>query len=189
MSRSSRTAGLIAAAVLASAAAVQAQAPSSATEFRPATPEEAQVRSIAPGERSAPSALAYAARCDENTPRASIISLRWTATPGEDVVGQRVDISKFPEGFDTGRFDTTGTLGAAFSTAAVAGPEPGIMYYWRVWTMTADGAITSRVERFDVPTCPADSMDLDPDDYRPKGAASAGASSDQANTDNPASSR
>ncbi len=188
MSRSSRTAGLIAAALLASAAAVQAQAPA-ATEFRPATPEEAQVRSIAPGERAVPSALAYQARCDEKPMRTATVSLNWTATSGEGVVGQRVDISKFPEGFATGRFETTGAIDAAQSTAAVAGPEPGLSYYWRVWTMTADGGITSRVERFDVPTCPADSTGLDPNDYRPTGAAAAGAGSDKANTDNPASSR
>jgi hypothetical protein len=180
---------MVAAVVFAGAAAVQAKAPSSATEFRPATPEEAQVRSIAPGERSAPSALAYEARCDETTPRASIVSLRWTVAAEEGVLGQRVDISKFPEGFDTGRFETTDLLAPQLATAIVAAPEPGILYYWRVWAATPDGFIASRVERFDAPTCPADSPNLDPDDFSPTGSASAGARSDQANTDNPAGSR
>lgn len=165
MFRNTQAIGLVLAAMLASsglAGTALAQGPRAATDFRPATAEDL-ARTIVPGETPAPGAglssaagLRAAARCDQETPRASIVSLAWTPANGEAVSGQRVEISKFHEGFERGPFETTGTLSPQTATVAVNAPEPGIRYYWRVLTARGDGWRASTVERFEAPVCPSD---------------------------------
>ena len=72
----------------------------------------------------------------------------------------RLDLSKLRDGFETGRFETSGPLPAALEGATVAGPEPGIHYYWRLLTLTPEGWVTTSEARFEAPVCPWDPPSL-----------------------------
>lgn len=124
--------------------------------FAPVTPEEAAIMIQPPGSLAGASALAPAAKCHPTRYRASIVALEWQVAAGEGTSAQRVDISKFREGFTSGRYDTTVHLSAATSGVSVEAPEPGINYYWRVLTKSPNGWVSSPVSRFEVPVCPWD---------------------------------
>lgn len=130
--------------------------------FAPATPEGAAVALLPPGTAGGAEQLGFSSRCSETRRRTAVIALRWQA--GEEVADQRVDLTKFRDGFEKGRYETSGRLPRHQRSAGLEGPEPGIRYYWRVLTETPAGWVPSTVERFEVPVCPWDepSQPFDP---------------------------
>ncbi len=129
-------------------------------DFTPVSPPEAAIAILPADTPGAAGELGYSARCHPTKQRAAIVDLGWQ-TAGEQSAGeQRIDISKFPRGLATGRYDTTRRLPGTMTAAAVDSPEPGIAYYWRVLSKTDDGWVASGVERFEVPVCPWDQPDL-----------------------------
>ncbi len=123
---------------------------------------------LPPGSAVAAGELSAAAECHPAKRRAALVALRWrpaaatdeTAAPEGLTADQRVELSKFRDGFGTGRLVATRRLPAAVGAVAVDSPEPGIHYYWRVLTWGAGGWTPSAVERFEVPVCPYDQPDL-----------------------------
>lgn len=99
--------------------------------------------------------LDNATECIDGAPRISRVELAWTA-PDLPVLAQRLDVSKFRDGFDNGRFETTGEIDPAVRSGIVDTGEPGIYYYWRVLTRTGAGWVSSATARFEVPVCPMD---------------------------------
>ena len=132
-----------------------AQAVPTETSFTQVTEAQAAVELLPAGSEPGASDLASTTGCHETTPRTAVIGMAWSGGPAI-AVSQRVDISKFHEGFDTGRYETTGSLPGSTNTIAFVGAEPGIAYYWRVLDETPAGWVTSAVERFEAPTCPYD---------------------------------
>ncbi len=139
--------------------------------FAPLPAAERQVAVLPPGSASAASELAAAARCHPEKRRASLVGLRWqptaTGRSGDaseegdlPSLAQRVELTKFRDGFNTGRLEATRRLGTAIDAVAVDSPETGINYYWRVLTLNEQGWAPSAVGRFEVPICPWDPPDV-----------------------------
>ncbi len=145
-------------------AAVAIEAP--VEMFTPLTPEESQVAVLPAGSAPAAVDLSAAAECHSTKRRAALIGLRWSpVAAGQDAAppegaAQRVELTKFREGFSTGRLEATRRLESAVETVAVDSAETGIYYYWRVLTLTAEGWVPSEDGRFEVPVCPYDPPDL-----------------------------
>ncbi len=137
-------------------------------------PEESSVAVLPPGATPAAGELAAAAACHPTKHRAALVALSWrpagqdgatadgpdappAAVPAAD---QRVELTKFRDGFGTGRLLATRRLATEVNAVAVDSPETGINYYWRVLTLTAQGWAPSATGRFEVPICPYDAPDL-----------------------------
>ncbi len=135
------------------AVAASAQDPDFQT-FTPATPEEAAITLLPPATPGSAGNLRFSERCSETRRRTAVIALSWRA--GEGSGDQRLDFTPFRDGFDQGRYQTSGRLPHGQTAAGVEAPEPGLRYYWRVLTETPAGWIPSAVERFEVPVCPWD---------------------------------
>ena len=103
--------------------------------------------------------LEVAAHCNPEKARLSIVSLSWEPASSPSLISQRLDISKFQDGFRRGAFLATAELPKTQKAVGVDGPEPGVNYYWRVVSKTRDGGMTSEIGRFDVPVCPWDEPD------------------------------
>ncbi len=151
-------------------AAFAAEAP--AETFAPLPPGESQAAVLPPASAPAATELSAAAGCHSTKHRAALVALSWRpASAGSDgvppegskwglVADQRVELTKFRDGFRTGRFQASRQLAAAAESVAVDSPETGINYYWRVLTLTAQGWAPSATGRFEVPICPWDEPDL-----------------------------
>lgn len=127
--------------------------------FRPVTPEEASVPLLPAETLSAAGGLAPAARCSETVRRSAEVELRWQVGAAAGV--QRVDVTKFRDGFELGRYEVSPVLAPGRTSVGLAGPEPGVNYYWRVLTETPQGWAPSGEDRFDVPVCPWDPLRMD----------------------------
>ena len=154
---------------LSGGAAVAAEVPIEI--FAPLPAAERQVAVLPPGSAPAASELAAAAQCHPAKRRASLVSLRWQpSAAGQDgeaseqggapSLAQRVELTKFRDGFSTGRLEATRRLESAIEAVAVDSPETGINYYWRVLTLNEQGWVASAVGRFEVPICPWDLPDV-----------------------------
>jgi hypothetical protein len=100
--------------------------------------------------------LEWFPECDPMKPGTGVVNMRWKAGAALQS-DQRVDVTKFAEGFATGKFQATRALPPALISVAMEKPEPGVSYYWRVLTRTPAGWVPSGTYRFDAPTCPVDS--------------------------------
>jgi hypothetical protein len=69
-----------------------------------------------------------------------------------------VDYTRFPDGFRTGRFETSGPLPATASRHRREELEAGILFRWRVLTRHGDAWVPSKVGSFYGPTCIADQI-------------------------------
>jgi hypothetical protein len=125
------------------------------TTFRPVGPGDAATVLLPPQSVGGADGLSFTARCLDTNPRVARVDLAWRLGDPR-ASGQRVDITKFREGFATGRFDVTPRLADRVESVAVEAPEPGINYYWRVLTETVSGWVSSPIERFEVPICVSD---------------------------------
>jgi hypothetical protein len=112
-------------------------------------------RVLEQGSPQRPTALQVVARCsDVNLGRAHA-EFSWTA-PSTDVRAQRVDISMFRDGFQNERYETVARLPTAQNRLVWDDARPGINYYWRVLTLTAEGWAPSETARYEAPICPVD---------------------------------
>jgi hypothetical protein len=93
--------------------------------------------------------------CSRTELRKGIANLTWkvAATPG---IVQRVDVSLYQDGFETGNFETGGSLPPSQSSLVWQRLEPGIIHYYRVLTLHTHGWVTSETASFEGPTCVAD---------------------------------
>ena len=123
--------------------------------FAPATREQTSIALLPPNTPGGAEDLSFTARCLDTSPREGLITLTWRSAQA-GASGQRVDVTKFHEGFDVSRFDASRRLDSNFEAVGLQAPEPGINYYWRVLTATPSGWITSQVGRFEAPVCPSD---------------------------------
>lgn len=122
--------------------------------FVPVTPEEAAITLLPAGTPGGAAELDWQARCSETRRRTAIVALGWR--PAAEAAVQRVDVSKFRDGFERLRYEVSPRLADERAAVAIEGAEPGINYYWRVLTERPEGWVPSAVERFDVPVCPWD---------------------------------
>ena len=77
------------------------------------------------------------------------------------VKNQRIDITAYLGGFDTGRYETSGLLSGNINTVKTYELKPGLYYSWRVLTKTNKGWISSAIgESF---LSPARMMDYQPE--------------------------
>jgi hypothetical protein len=114
--------------------------------------QENQSPILRPGGPSAATHLKAEARCDFQK-RGGTGWLSWQSAdlPGSQ---QRLDITGFRDGFQTGNFTIVGPLAPNQSEVKLDSGEPGINYYWRVLTLTEDGWVPSETERLPWPICP-----------------------------------
>jgi len=95
------------------------------------------------------------ARCSQFVPRAIDVTLYW-GSKRAGVVSYRVDITDLGDGFATGRYLTSGDRGTSVKELPFEEAKPGVYYYWRVLTKTADGWVVAGAGRFDAPICVMD---------------------------------
>lgn len=155
----------VVAVVCAAAASAQEQRPaaegvqeerSAAQTFRQPRPmprEELPI--LAAGGPSAAGKLTQQGWCSTDEPGLPVARLSWVL-PEQPGARQRVDVTMFRDGFETGRFLTFGGLEGDVHEVLWQRLEPGINYYWRVLTLTPEGWVPSATGRCAAPICPAD---------------------------------
>jgi hypothetical protein len=109
---------------------------------------------VAGGERAA-SNLESQSGCREDEPGKGFVDLRWSPATrrGQE---QRIQVTIFREGFDTGNFKTSEVLTPERDSYQWTQPEGQARHYWRVLTRHSDGWIPSETARFEGPSCVAD---------------------------------
>lgn len=125
------------------ALAQQSQQPASSDPIRQTNPALAA------------SALQVHGDCDRVNAGLPLARFSWTAAKGYSS-RQRVDITPYRGGFDSGKFQTIGVTKGKNPILVWRGGEAGINYYWRVLTATPAGWVASETARYEVPTCPVD---------------------------------
>lgn len=101
--------------------------------------------------------MAAAASCSDARLRGIDLTLSWEVTrPGAQE--HRVDLTMFSDGFETGRYTTSGPRPAGERGLILEDPLPGVYYYWRLLTRTADSWRVSGAGRLDTPVCVADEV-------------------------------
>lgn len=93
--------------------------------------------------------------CDRVVPGRIDVSLEWSSTRA-GVEAYRVDITELGDGFEKGRFRTSGERPTSVKELPFEDASAGVYYYWRVLTKTVDGWVVGGSGRFDAPTCPVD---------------------------------
>ena len=93
-------------------------------------------------------------RCDATTPGRTASALSWRA-PAEGTE-QRVDLTFFFQGFESGNFVATPTLPPGQMAYLLLDTEPGVQYQWRVLTRTTNEWISSEVATFRGAVCVVD---------------------------------
>jgi hypothetical protein len=108
------------------------------------------------GGRPLASGLTADPECDVTEPGRTAAVLEWVPAPagGE----QRVEVTAFFRGFETGDFVATPTLPEGRSHYRLLDPEPGARYEWRVLTHGEDGWTPSEPAAFHGAPCIIDSQ-------------------------------
>jgi len=121
----------------------------------PVTPAQRDVPVSAARAQAAASDLSFEAGCSPTVPGLGLVALSWR--PGAAAGGeQRVDLSKFPEGFASGRYEVSAALEPGVSAGTLERLEPGVNYYWRVLRRKGAVWVASETGRVEAPTCPVD---------------------------------
>ncbi len=107
------------------------------------------------GGPGAATALRANPHCEAAGTRAAVADLSWTAAP-ERGTQERVALTKFADGFESGSFETSPPLSADASGFGWRGLNPGGVQFWRVLTLHGDVWTPSAVASFTGPTCVAD---------------------------------
>jgi hypothetical protein len=149
--------GLVAFAAVVFGAVSTAQEPRTPVqEFREPRPVPREdLRVLAPGGPYAARQLVDQGWCSTDEPGLPVARLSW-ALPKQRGAFQRVDVTMFRDGFETGRFLTFSELKGDDNELLWRGLEPGINYSWRVLILTGDGWLPSATGRAQGPICPAD---------------------------------
>lgn len=135
--------------------------PSSPSPSSPASPPSPQASprfdgSIGPaGGPGAASGLAANPRCEQSGSRVGVADLTWVpaSTPGAE---QRIALTIFPEGFDTGNFQVSPPLPPTATSYTWQGTNPGGAHRWRVLTRHGGTWTPSEIQIFTGATCVAD---------------------------------
>lgn len=108
-----------------------------------------------PGGSGAATQLTAKPRCEETGSRTGVADLSWVpaATAGSE---QRVALTIFPEGFDTGNFDVSPPLSARATSYTWPKTNPGGAHRWRVLTKHGSTWTPSQTSMFIGATCVAD---------------------------------
>jgi len=96
-------------------------------------------------------------RCSRTRLGGRDVIMAWKLSQAQSEV-QRVDVTKFPNGFQSGDYLTSGERPAADRGLMFEEPEPGIFYYWRLMTKTPGGWVVRGTGRAQAPICPVDGI-------------------------------
>ncbi len=88
--------------------------------------------------------------CSDIELRQGIAKLRWINSPLGS--GQRIEFTKFGDGFERGEFETMG-LPPDQSSGVWEDLEPGLNHYWRVVTLHGNTWVPSETATFMGPIC------------------------------------
>jgi hypothetical protein len=99
--------------------------------------------------------LQSTAECDRDEPWKGVAQLNWTVSANRGSE-QRVIVTVYRDGFETGRFDTSGSLSSDQSSLAWEQLSPGIIHFWIVLTRHEDGWVPSEQSSFEAPVCAVD---------------------------------
>jgi len=110
-----------------------------------------------PSGGTAATQLRVTAACEQGDPGRSVVTFRWRPAPRRGDV-QRLDVTAFLDGFETGRFMSSERLPPGASIYRWEGLEP-FGYRWRVLTRHGDAWTTSRQATFSGPVCVSDVID------------------------------
>ena len=107
-----------------------------------------------PGGSGAANSLGANPHCASDQPRA-VADLSWTVAVslGDD---QRVAVTMFSDGFQTGNYQVSPSLGPGTNGYTWRGVNPGGVEIWRVLTRHGGTWTPSQDSRFTGPTCPFD---------------------------------
>jgi hypothetical protein len=114
-----------------------------------------QLPLLSPGEPGAATNLQAQVGCHKTELRKGIAKLSWTVPSSG---GQRVDVTIFRDGFEKGKFETSGPLPAGQTSLVWEGTDPGIIHYWRVVSLHADQSVSSEIASFEGATCVANQV-------------------------------
>ena len=106
------------------------------------------------GDGGSANILTSSPECDVATPGRTATDLAW-ATP-QDGGEQRIDLTAFFRGFESGDFVATPTLPPGQTSYRLLDTEPGAQYEWRVLTRSRDGWVASQSETFRGAACIVD---------------------------------
>ena len=110
---------------------------------------------LSPGGVYAATGLVAKVSRSQTQPAKAIAKLSWRVT-NESGSQQRIDITMYWDGFETGKFESVGPLPPGQSSVDLTELEPGINYYWRVLTLTPKGWVPSEMARCAVSVYPVD---------------------------------
>lgn len=114
---------------------------------------------LEPGGPGAAANLQSVVDCDG--PGESVARLSWTLArnPGQ---AQRVDITIFKKGFETGQFESSELLPPDQSSLEWEELDPGLNHRWRVLTLQSGGWVPSEIAIFKGPVCVGDEEESTP---------------------------
>jgi hypothetical protein len=125
------------------------ETPAPAPTLPPGTPI------LPPGGEGAATGLNAEVGCSEIVPRTGIANLNWNAAAPSGSE-QRIALTIFPDGFETGNFEVTEALPPNQSSLVWEPLEGQAIHYWRVLTLHSKGWVPSDTASFEGPTCVAD---------------------------------
>jgi hypothetical protein len=108
-----------------------------------------------PDGSSVATGLAATFRCSSADPRTGTMELRWRPAAKRGSA-QRVDVTKFSERFDDGKYETSKLLPSDRSSLQWGQVSPGAVHFWRVLTLQGHGWASSRIGRFTPGACIGD---------------------------------
>lgn len=110
---------------------------------------------LPPGGPRAATGLQATVECSVDDPSQGIARLSWSvaASPGSE---QRVAVTLFKDGFETGQFEITGALPPDQSSFDWTGLHGQAIHLWRVLTLHPEGWVPSETASFEAPTCAVD---------------------------------
>ena len=96
------------------------------------------------------SRLIAEAGCNPVVPRKIDVALRWELKR-EGGQGIRIDVTELRDGFETGRYVTSGERSPQERTIGFEGADAGILYYWRLLVKRPEGWTFVGNGRFEAP--------------------------------------
>jgi hypothetical protein len=104
------------------------------------------------GELTPVTALAAQTECSRTEPGKATAQLSWNCGPS-CAEEHRVVVTIYPDGFDTGRFETSETMAPGQSSLVWKELHGQAFHFWRVLTRRGNTWVPSETARFEGPTC------------------------------------